>query len=126
MIYFNSVPFKNPELSDTYLIDTKQSVRRAYSGNIYSMRLREQQVFHLAFKNMPYSQAVLMKEYLKSDDPVTYKDYNGVIWSVRMQDQTIELTLDNAGHGKTLVDDECVVGINDWVSFEINLEVVSS
>jgi len=126
MIKIGNDDFKNPELMDTVTLDTKQSVRRAYSGHIYSMRLREQLVFHLAFKNMPYSQAQLMNAFLNTAAPFTYIDYDGVSHSVRMQDQSIEFSLDNAGHGKTLVGQKCVIGIDDWVSFEINLEVVSS
>lgn len=123
MIYFNTTPFKNPELSDTHLIDKKQSVRRAYSGNIYSMRLREQQVFHLAFKDMAILDAMSMREILRSG-VVTYKDYNGATHSVRLADETLEFSLDNAGHRSIQTGNTCTPGVNDWVSFEINLEKV--
>lgn len=126
MIKIGGYDFKNPELIDTITLDTKQSVRRAYSGHIYSMRLREQLVFHLAFKNMPYSQAQLMNAFLNTAAPFTYIDYEGVSHSVRMQDQSIEFSLDNAGHGKALSGGKCVPTVDDWVSFEINLEEVQS
>lgn len=114
MIKLGGVSFKNPELQDTITSDYKQKVKRAYSGNIYSFRLREQIIFKLAFKDMYVTDALTLKNIIKTPNSFVYQDYNGTNHTVRCIDETFTKTL---GKGNTC---------GEWVSFEIQLEVVQS
>jgi hypothetical protein len=112
MITFNGQSFKNPELLDSTSSDFKQNVRRAYSGNIYSFRLREHRTIKLVFKDMLVTDAVLLKNIFATVDQVLYVDYNGAGHSVKCIDDVFEKTL---GGGNLC---------GEWVSFELNLEEI--
>lgn len=112
MITIGGHQFKNPELMDSISSDFKQKVRRAYSGNIYSYRLREQNIIKLTFKDMLVTDALTLKNIIKTVDPLTYIDYNGQSHTVRCMDEVFEKTL---GGGNLC---------GEWVSFEINLEKI--